>query len=98
MSLAKAIVSEELWNQLQQPTRPSEVEPRYRLLLSALDMGWEVEEPVYLRARWGEGSSRVYHFILRHHASAMPRLVTVPEGSEVAHFVRREGLKVSVSS
>jgi hypothetical protein len=96
MSLANTVASDELWNQLQQPARPSEVEPRYRLLLSALDLGWEVEEPVYLRGRWGEGSPRVYHFILRHDAFAVPRLITVPEGSEVVRLVRSEALKVLV--
>jgi hypothetical protein len=98
MSLAEAVTSEELWNQLQQPARPSEMEPRFQLLLAAMDLGWEVEAPVYLRARWGEGGPRVYHFILRHDSFAVPRLITVPECSQVVHFVRREGLKVAVGA
>jgi hypothetical protein len=40
----------------------------------------------------------VYHFILRHDSFAVPRLITVPECSQVVHFVRREGLKVAVGA
>jgi hypothetical protein len=88
--------SDELWNLLQQPSHPAEVEPRYRLLRSALEIGWRIEEPVYLRARWSEAGPRVYHFILRLAGAASQQLITVPESPEVERFVRQEGLEVVV--
>jgi hypothetical protein len=93
MAPADATPLEDVWGQLQQPARLSGTEPRLRLLLAALDRGWQVEEPVYLRPRWGESGSRVYHFIL--HQPGGLRLVTVPEGEAVEQFVRAEGFKVS---
>lgn len=85
------------WDVLQQPTRPSKVDPLYLLLLAALDSGWHVEEPVYLRARWSEGGPRLYHFILRQLSvatDAPPRLISVPEGPDIERFVREAGLAV----
>jgi hypothetical protein len=86
--------SDELWDVLQEPARPGEVEPRYRLLRSALEAGWQIEEPVYLRPRWSDGGPRVYHFILRLNPFQPPRLLTVPESPETERFVAQEGLRV----
>ena len=88
--------SDDLWELLQQPTHASDVEPRYLLLRSALEAGWSIEEPVYLRPRWSEDGPRVYHFILRLEAEGDPRLLTVPEGPEVERFVLDEGLQLIV--
>lgn len=88
---------DDLWSQLQQPAKPSEVDSRFRLLLSALDTGWAVEEPVYLRPRWGGNGPCVYHFILYRDGDA-PRLVTVPAGGAVEEYVRAEGLRVVAQS
>ncbi len=78
------------------PTSPSaEAGLDYWLLVYALNEGWYVEEPVYLRPRWMEGSPRVYHFILRRSPLGSPRLVTIPEGPEVERFVRDRGLEVA---
>lgn len=73
------------------------MEPRYRLLLAALDVGWQVEEPVYLRPRWSEDGPCVYHFILHRSPLTPPRLLSVPEGPEVERLIRETGLRVSVS-
>lgn len=86
-------IRDEIWGQLQQPARLGGTEPRLRLLLTALDTNWRVEEPVYLRPRWGDDGGRVYHFILtKPHAS--PRLITVPESPLVEQVIRAEGLRV----
>jgi len=88
---------EDAWSQLQEPAHPAKVNPVYRRLLAALDLGWEIEEPAYLLPRWGEGSPRVYHFILRGGPLTPPQLFTLPESPEVERFVRVEGLQVVVS-
>jgi len=87
------------WDTLQQPSCPSNVDPLYLLLLAALDRGWQVQKPVYLRSRWSDGGPRVYHFILNPMsptAGAPPRLISIPEGPEVERFVREAGLSVTV--
>ena len=86
---------EEAWSQLQEPARPSH-EPSVSLLrlLAALDTGWQVEEPVYLRPRWTEGSARVFCFILHRATHESPHLLAIPATTAVEQFVRNEGLQV----
>lgn len=87
---------EDSWDLLQQPDCPSGgVDSRFRLLLAALDVGWQVEEPVYLRPRWGKDSPWVYHFILRRSPLNPPRLLSVQASPEIERFVRVEGLHLS---
>ena len=69
-------------------------ELRYRQLLTALDLGWQIEEPVYLRPRYGQDGPRVYHFLMRRGPNVPLQLIVVPECSEVETFVEREGLRV----
>jgi hypothetical protein len=92
MLLATSLVPDDRWENLQQPAHPSQIEPQFRSLLAALDMGWRIEEPVYLRPRWSEVGPRVYHFILRRTLLAPPRLLSVPERPEVDRFVQAESL------
>jgi hypothetical protein len=87
--------AEDLWDLLQQPSCSwIEVDGNYLLLLSALDVGWYVEEPVYLQPRWGENSPLVYHFILRRPPFNQASLLIVPVNPEVDHLVRNEGWRV----
>ncbi len=88
----------DVWSVLQQPAQPTPAEPSYLLLLAALDSGWGVEEPVYLRSRWGESGPHVYHFILRQKRLAQwpaTRLITISAGTEIERFVRDSGLRVT---
>jgi hypothetical protein len=97
MPLAESAAWDDIWSLLQQPAYSAEIESRCRLLLAALDVGWEVEEPVYLRPRLSEDGPRVYHFILRRSSFTPPCLLSVPEGPEVERLVREAGLAVSVN-
>lgn len=88
----------DVWSVLQQPAKPTSAEPSYLLLLAALDSGWAIEEPVYLRPRWGEGGPHVYHFILRQkRLMQLPatRLITISAGPEVERLVRDLGLTIA---
>lgn len=87
---------DDAWSQLQEPPHAAGMNPVYRRLLAALDLGWQIEEPAYLLPRWAEGSPRVYHFILRRSPAAAPQLLTVPESTEVERFVHAEGLELVV--
>ncbi len=87
---------EDNWQVLQQPDRPAGgMDSRFQLLLSALDSGWRIEEPVYLRPRWDEHGPWVYHFILRRSLLEAPRMISVPASPLVERFVRNEGLQIS---
>ena len=44
---------------------------RYHTLLTALDAGWRVEPPVYVRADWSlKSRTKVFHFVLRRDSPA----------------------------
>ena len=96
MLFATSLAPEDRWETLQQPSHPSQIEPHFRSLLAAIDMGWRIEEPVYLRPRWSDAGPRVYHFILRRALLAAPRMLSVPEGPDVDDFVRDESLRLVV--
>ena len=66
----------------------------FHVLLAALDLGWQVEEPVYLRSRWGESGNWVYHFILKKTALLQPCLITVRYTPEIERFILLEGWQV----
>jgi hypothetical protein len=92
-----ALEQDSPWNGLQQPVKAWNLAPLYLTLLSALDMGWAVEEPVDLRPRWSEAGPRVYHFLLRPpsaQAAQSKRLITINESAEVHRFVQRMGWRV----
>jgi hypothetical protein len=97
MLFATNLVPEDRWENLQQPAHPSEVEPQFRMLVAAIDMGWRIEEPVYLRPRWSDSGPRVYNFILRRALLAPPKTLSVPEGHEVDRYVRDESLCLAVA-
>ncbi len=80
------------WDLLQQPARPTgSVDPRFRLLLAALDQGWEVEEPVYFRPRWNEAGNWVFHFILKQPARDQKHILTISDHEEVEYLIKQEG-------
>lgn len=66
----------------------------YRMLLAALDLGWQVEEPVYFRPRWYEGDQWVFHFIIKKNSMNPPRLITTRHSPAIEGLVRDEGWQV----
>jgi len=66
----------------------------YRMLLAALDLGWQVEEPVYFRPRWCEGDQWVFHFIIKKISKNPPRLITIRHSPVIEHLVLDEGWQV----
>jgi len=90
---AETTTLDDLWNQLQVPGYPTVIEPGYWMLLTALDMGWRVEEPARLQHRQPEGP-RQYTFTRRHPAHPQTRTLTTQAGPELDRLVRAEGLRV----
>jgi hypothetical protein len=73
-------------------------EDTFHALLTALDVGWWIELPVYMRPRWGREHSgqQRYHFILRRDTSMT--MVNVADSSQVRAFVQDRGLQVNAST
>lgn len=78
-------------NPLVQSARPVRLEPSVRLLLAALEQGWRIEPPVYVRACQDTPDKLAYHFSLRHSKHA-ERLLAVAVGPEAERFLRTNGL------
>ncbi|MBL8093152.1 MAG: hypothetical protein JNL73_03210 [Anaerolineales bacterium] len=85
----------EKWSVLQRPRTATATEPQLLLLMSALDAGWCVEQPVYLRGLMGDRSRRAYHIILNR-PGHMVNLITVPHTREAEAFAQREGWQVLI--
>jgi hypothetical protein len=85
----------ESWNVIDQPSYIlSSSDESYRMLLAALDLGWQVEEPVYLRPRWDEEGEWVFHFILKKSSGDKPYLITTRHNMDIERLVIEEGWQV----
>jgi len=62
---------------------------RLHLLLAALDGGWRVEPPVYVRSDWSlkRKDARVFHFVLRRDSVRMTTLLSVPDCEAVRRLI-----------
>jgi hypothetical protein len=69
---------------------------RYHTLLTALDAGWRVEPPVYVRADWSlKSRTKVYHFVLRRDSLRMTTLLSVPDCEAVRGLISENDWSVS---
>lgn len=66
----------------------------YWLLLAALDIGWQVKEPVLLSPRRNEGGKWVFHFTLKQPSNDQLCVITSYWSPEIELFVRKEGWQV----
>lgn len=89
---------EDRWSILNS-TRGMQDDPalaRYHTLLAALDAGWRVEPPIYVRADWSLKSRRkVFHFVLRRDSLRMTTLLSVPECDAVRRLINDNEWAVS---
>ena len=62
---------------------------RYHMLLAALDGGWKVEPPIYVRSDWSlkRKDAKVFHFVLRRDSSRMTTLLSVPDCEAVRRLI-----------
>jgi hypothetical protein len=77
---------------------PSPDEDTFHALLTALDVGWWIEPPVYVRPRWGSeyAGQQMYHFILRRDTHTT--MLSVADSSQVRAFVQEYGWQVNASA
>jgi hypothetical protein len=62
---------------------------RYHTLLAALDGGWKVEAPIYVRHDWSlkRKEAKVFHFVLRRDSLHMTTLLSVPDCEAVRRLI-----------
>lgn len=71
---------------------------RYHTLLTALDAGWRVEPPIYVRADWSlKSRSKVFHFVLRRDSLRMTTLLSVPDCEAVRDLISENDWSVSTN-
>ena len=71
--------------------------PRFLQLIKALDAGWEIDQPVLLRANWRNVSdeSGAYHFVLRQKADDKTTLLSLPPSPELLAFLADNKISIT---
>jgi hypothetical protein len=78
------------WSSLQQPAHPAAgMNPAFRALLAAIDLGWEVAAPVAVTH--AAQTASIYHFTLAHKTLARPVQIAVPATPQVERFIHDNG-------
>ncbi len=65
-------------------------------LTKALDAGWEIDQPVLLRAIWRTSAnpSGTYHFVLRQKAHNKTTLLSLPPSPELLTFLAENKINI----
>ena len=66
-------------------------------LLKALETGWEIDEPVLIRATWQTttAESGVYHFVLRQKVDDKTTLLSLPPSTELLTFLATNKIRIT---
>ena len=99
LSSDQAAYGEDRWSILNN-SRVATNDPalaRYHTLLAALDGGWKVEPPIYVRTDWSmkRQNARVFHFVLRRDSVRMTTLLSVPDCEAVRQLIDDNGWALS---
>ena len=86
------VVTEDRWSILNNSRTMTHNDPalaRYHMLLAALDGGWQVEPPIYVRNDWSlkRKDAKVFHFVLRRDSIRMTTLLSVPDCEAVRRLI-----------
>ena len=86
------VSAEDRWSILNNSRTTTYNDParaRLHMLLAALDGGWRVESPVYVRSDWSlkRKVTRVFHFVLRRDSVRMTTLLSVPDCEAVRRLI-----------
>lgn len=88
--------SPSLWSRLQELPRIRQYPSDYLLLLSALDMGWKIVEPVFFDLPSEHQGRGTYLFILTHDLYLATRQLNLLQSAEVDQFIQKHQLTVQV--
>ncbi len=93
------IATEDRWSILNngRVTHSDPALARCHMLLAALDGGWTVEAPVYVRSDWRlkRKGAKVFHFVLRRDSIRMTTLLSVPDCEAVRELIKDNGWSLS---
>lgn len=66
----------------------------FYMLLTALDTGWQIKPPVYLRPRWGSNyaGKQMYHFVLQRGPATT--LISVGDSPRLRAFLDEQQIQV----
>jgi hypothetical protein len=70
---------------------------RFARLMEALNSGWEIDEPVLIRATWdNKGDSRgVYHIVLRKKAEDKTNLMSLAPSAKLLNYLAENRISVT---
>jgi len=75
-------------------------ETRFIQLTKALELGWEIEEPILLGSTWNkvaEGSG-TYHFVLRNKGEDKTTLLSLPPSPQLMVFLADNNFHIRAMS
>ena len=86
------------WNNLQQPLHASSGIPAsFRFLLTAIDQGWQVEEPVEVMVAT-QGNAWIYSFVMTHPISGHACRLYASATQEIERLVEQNHYQVIETS
>jgi len=94
MLASNSKIDPEAWNCLQEPIRPASQSSSYMLLLSALDSGWEISEPVHLLIGTPPNYQWVFYFNLQLPSTDLTCQLVVEENPNLLQFIKDEKLGI----
>ena len=96
MEISNPGTHHDVWSILQEPARPGINSSSYMLLLSALDSGWEITEPVILHPGQSPDFKWVYQFDLQHPTIDLQCQLILEESPETNYFIYQERMVVKI--
>ena len=96
MNSSSPKIQQDAWSILQEPAITVNQTSSYMLLLSALDSGWEIAEPVHLLFGNLPDYQWVFYFNLRHPSSELTCQLIVEESPELLRYIYEERLGIVI--
>ena len=85
------------WNTLQEPVRVSQVPAAYLHMLSALDNGWQILEPVCIQISSSHFHPILFQVCLTRSSDGAQVQMTVHDCPEIEQFIRSERIRVTIA-
>ena len=88
------ILPQDAWNNLTQASRPTKTPLPYLLLLSAIDAGWMIVEPVYYALNCRSEYPKVITFTLKHPNNPCFQVLFIPFSNSIKSFIQDQAISV----
>ncbi len=94
MDLPAFINKEVIWNKLQEPIHHTDQPNDYLLLLTALDLGWEINSPVFACPPRDGSCSGQYYFSMRNPKCGRLNWLYLLMSAEMERYLQDECLQI----